>query len=174
MRKITLLAALFFLTPALLNAQTGEEGKIQAKKFAQTFYDWYLKKGTEHSMDDVVLKKKEVLSPTLYQALKADRDAQEKVPGEIVGIDFDPFLGAQDIAQKYVLGEPILKGSTYWISVNGWWNGKKPKKPDVTAEVQCQAAACVFTNFHYDPQGIPENENLLSVLKVLAKDRQKH
>ena len=174
MKKIIYLVSLFFLIPCLVQAQVGEDPKVQAKTFTQTFYNWYLEKGKNRSMDDVLLKKKEVLSPTLYKALKADRDAQAKVPGEIVGLDFDPFLGGQDVAQRYFVADATLKGNTYWFPLYAWWNGEKPKKPELKAEVQCQANGCQFVNFHYDPQGSSENENLLSVLKVLAKDRQKH
>lgn len=147
----------------------------QVVDFTRSFYNWYLEE--ERGVDDVLRQKKEVLSPELYKALKADRDAQKK-SRYIVGLDFDPFLNAQDVASKYEVGAEIAKGGTYWVPVYGWWPGGKGherperhKKPDVTAEVKCQGAVCKFVNFHYDSQDDPTNENLIGVLENLKKDR---
>ena len=38
--------------------------------------------------------------------------AYKKSPEEIVGLDFDPFLNAQDIAERYLVGKIIPKGGT--------------------------------------------------------------
>jgi hypothetical protein len=46
---------------------------------------------------EIVLKSKYAFSPELASKLKEDLAAQEKSPGEIVGLDFDPFLNAQDV-----------------------------------------------------------------------------
>lgn len=138
----------------------------QAEAFTRSFYDWYLEKGKHRSVESVLLHKKAVLSPTLYKMLDEDRAAQAKSPGEIVGLDFDPFLNAQDVAQKYEVGKASLKGKSYWIDLFGLWNGKKSKKPDLLAELEC-STTCVFVNFHYGP-----DRNLISVLNALKKDRK--
>lgn len=116
-------------------------------------------------------KKKYLLSPALYKALKADEDAAAKSPGEIVGLDFDPFYNAQDYADKYVVGNVKQKGAVYLVDVWGLWEGKKRDKPDVVAEVQQVNGKWIFTNMHYGKSNIPENENLLSILRALKKER---
>lgn len=148
------------------------QSTTQADAFTKSFYDWYLQKGKNRTTESVLLHKKEVLSPDLYKLLNADREAQAKSPGELVGLGFDPFLNAQDVAQKYEFGKAVLKGSNYWIDVYGLWNGEKSKKPDLTAEINCSAAACQFVDFHYEEER-PQDRSLIQVLKVLKKEKMK-
>lgn len=148
------------------------QSAAQADAFTKSFYNWYLQKGKNRTTDSVLLHKKEVLSPDLYKLLKADRDTQAKSPGELVGLGFDPFLNAQDVAQKYEFGKAMLKGSYYWVDVYGLWNGEKSKKPDLTAEVSCSATACQFVDFHYEAER-PEDRSLIQELKMLKKRRVK-
>lgn len=163
-----ILLSLILLFPLSVHAQSSVASQsAQAEAFVKSFYNWYLQKGTNRNMDDVLKLKKEALSPELFKLLKADRDAQAKSPGEIVGLDFDPFLNAQDVAQKYEFGKAATKNGSEWIDIYGLWNGKKSKKPDLQAQVQC-AARCVFVNFHYGSD-IPENRDLIKLLKYLRK-----
>jgi hypothetical protein len=69
--------------------------------FVQGFYDWYVPKALDHKIFrawDLALKtKSSVFSPELAQALREDSAAQDKAEkGELVGLDFDPFLNSQD------------------------------------------------------------------------------
>lgn len=112
-------------------------------------------------------------SPDLLKALQEDLAASKKSPDEIVGLDFDPFLDAQDTAEKYVVGEVHQQGDRYRVDVFGFWEGKKNPKPDVVPELAFQNGNWVFMNFHYRESDIPVNENLLSVLQQLKKDREK-
>jgi len=59
------------------------------------------------------------------------------------------------------------------VEVFGFWNGKRAAKPDVVPELAWEKGNWVFTNFHYEKSNIPENENLLSVLKALKKEQAK-
>jgi hypothetical protein len=59
------------------------------------------------------------------KGLKEDLAASKKSPGEIVGLDFDPFLNAQDIAERYLVGKITPKGDHYWVEVFGVWGGRK-------------------------------------------------
>lgn len=124
-------------------------------------------------MDDAVRSRKDAFAPELYNALKADRDAQARSPHELVGLDFDPFLNAQDVPEKYEIGAAAVKGSSSMVPVLFWWGGKRSEKPDVTAEVACKDKACQFINFYYGSAEGPENENLIAALKALTKDRKK-
>jgi hypothetical protein len=109
----------------------------------------------------------------LAKGLEGDLAASKKSPGEIVGLDFDPFLNAQDIAERYLVGNVTSKGDHYWVEVFGVWNGQKNSNPDVVPEVAFENGHWIFTNFHYGKTDIPVNENLVSILEVLQKDRQK-
>ena len=150
-------------------------------EFVQQFYDWYLAKAkaltndpSQESAFEVTLReKKSSFTSALAQALKDDLEASKKSPGEIVGLDFDPFLNGQDTAEKYVAGEVRPKANHYYVDVFGVWEGKKNPKPDVVPELALVDGKWIFTNFHYGKSDIPVNENLISVLQQLKKDRDK-
>jgi hypothetical protein len=100
---VTALVAVLTFSALPVSCQTASEQETQesCRKFVQAFYDWYLSKEAASgnlstpSMDAVLKRKANVLGPELYQRLKADRDAEENCPGEICGLDFDPFLTKQ-------------------------------------------------------------------------------
>jgi hypothetical protein len=105
--------------------------------------------------------------------LKEDLTASKKSREEIVGLDFDPFLNAQDIAERYLVGQITPKGDHYLVEVFGIWGGQKKSNPDVVPELAFENGQWIFMNFHYGKTDIPVNENLLSVLQILKKDRSK-
>ena len=152
--------------------------------FVQQFYNWYL--ATENglvkrnglgsflsALELTLREKRSSFSPELAKGLEEDLAASKKSPAEIVGLDFDPFLNAQDIDERYVVGKITPKGDHYWVEVFGVWNGQKNSNPDVVPELAFENGYWIFTNFHYGKTGIPVNENLISILEVLKKDRQK-
>jgi hypothetical protein len=149
--------------------------------FVQQFYNWYvakvnalMKRNSRESALEVTLReKRSSFSPELVKGLKEDLAASKKSPGEIVGLDFDPFLNAQDIAERYLVGNITPKGDHYWVEVFGVWGGQKNSNPDVVPELAFENSQWIFTNFHYGKTDIPVNENLVSVLQVLKKDRRK-
>ncbi len=77
----------------------------------------------------------------LFRLLKEDAEAQDKVPGEIVGLDFDPILNSQDPSKRYVVGAITRKRDSYWAEVYSIRSGKKNKKRDVVAEVKLKMGA---------------------------------
>jgi hypothetical protein len=147
--------------------------------FVQQFYNWYVAKenalmksnSRESALEVTLREKRSSFSPELVKGLKEDLAASKKSPGEIVGLDFDPFLNAQDIAERYLVGKITPKEDHYWVEVFGVWNGQKNSNPDVVPELVFENGHWIFTNFHYGKTDIPVNENLLSVLEVLKKDR---
>ena len=150
--------------------------------FVQQFYNWYvstvnalMKRNSLESPLEVTLReKRSSFSPELVKGLKEDLAASKKSPEEIVGLDFDPFLNAQDIAERYLVGKITPKGDHYWVEVFGVWNGQKNSNPDVVPELAFEKGHWIFTNFHYGKTDIPVNENLVSVLQILKKDRRKN
>jgi Protein of unknown function (DUF3828) len=149
--------------------------------FVQQFYNWYMatetalmkRNGLGSALEVTLREKRSSLSPELVKGLKEDLAASKKSPAEIVGLDFDPFLNAQDIAERYLVGNVTPKGDHYWVEVFGVWNGQKSSNPDVVPELAFDNGHWIFTNFHYGKTDIPANENLISILEVLKKDRQK-
>lgn len=126
-------------------------------------------------MSDIMKKKGNLFSSDLRTKLLEDAAAQAKVKGEIVGLDFDPFLNTNsDVAKKYVATKVVQKGNSYLVDVHAVTSGKKSATPTVTPAVGFVNGKCVFINFHYGKDAIPENENLISVLKSLANDRKSY
>jgi len=150
-------------------------------QFVQKFYDWYLatenaqmKAGSKESAEEVALREKQSnFSPALVKGLKEDRAAAKKNSGEIVGLDFDPFLNSQESPSRCVVGKVTSKDGHYRVEVFVILEKKKSAKPDVTPELVFEKGHWVFTNFHYGSSSIPANENLVSVLQQLKKDRTK-
>jgi hypothetical protein len=150
-------------------------------KFVQQFYDWYLAKekalvkdqSQESAFEVTLTEKASSFTPELVKALQDDLAASKKSADEVVGLDFDPFLNAQDTAEKYVVGEVHQKEDRYLVDVFGVWEGKKNPKPDVVPELALQNGKWILTNFHYEQTSTPENENLVSILRRLKEDREK-
>jgi hypothetical protein len=150
--------------------------KKVCRQFVQDFYNFYvpLSGDNQPSAEVAIEKRKSSFSPELYKQLKADFDAQAKVSGEIVGLDFDPFLNAQDVQERYIAGNVTERADHFFVDVHGMAGGKKNPKPDVVPELMRKDGKWVFVNFHYGKTSIPVNENLLSVLKALRQDRAKN
>lgn len=183
MKKLKLMAAggMPLLLSAVLSAPALAEIPANSQKscadFVQKFYNWYAPPHSqnepfngEKSTDDALKLKRQFFSNDLYRELKIDSDAASKSPGEIVGLDFDPFLNAQDVAARYVTGKVIPRKNSYRVEVYGYWNGKKNVEPDVVPELEYRNARWVFVNFYYLRKG--QNDNLRNVLKALRKERE--
>ncbi|SRR5216683_1056213 len=164
----------------LLSAQEKKSEPQDAQKscrvFVQQFYDWYVsethKENAMHSWDLALKQKGYAFSPELRRELTEDSDAQAKAGGEIVGLDFDPFLNSQDPDERYVVGAITFKGTSFWVEVHSIQSGTKSKKPVVVPELVSKGGRWLFVNFHYGRTNRPEHENLLSILKSLKERRQ--
>ena len=159
-----------------VRVETEEEKSCRV--FVQGFYDWYFdrlnrqNKGQSDgsSADDVVRLKPELLTARLRQMLKEDRDAASKNADEIVGLDFDPYINAQDWEGKYSVESAAVSGSTCRASVWGADAGKKREMVD--PELESNKGKWVFVNFHYPGSPDARNENLIAMLAGLREDRK--
>lgn len=147
-------------------------------QFVQSFYDWYVvktKQGADvRGMETALKQKKQLFDTSLYKALSDDEAASAKSPGEIVGLDFDPFVSSNgSVADKYVARLAAKKGSLFRVPVFEITNGKISAKPVLEAEVTPKNGGYVFSNFHYRQTDIPENNDLVKVLGALRKSRAK-
>jgi len=167
------LAVAFLICVAATNASSEvrflvakRQEAFTARKFVQSFYDWYVVEveKTHRGPWDVILKPRRTsFSPILLNALHEDALAAAKAKGELVGLDFDPFLNSQDPDKHYFAGKVEMKGSFLLVSVS---SGKPSAKPIVTAKIENHNGQWRFTNFLY-----PDSGNLLGVLKQLKTDR---
>jgi hypothetical protein len=164
------LAVLMLITVPLFAQKTKEPDGL--RNFVQDFYHWYVPialKDNKVPASDIALKERPAaFSAELLKALKEDSEAQANSPGDIVGIDWDPFLNSQDPDKHYEVGRIVQKGETYRANIHGFRSGKKIIKPSAIAEVGRESGRWVFLDF-YSPDG----GSLLAALKTLKADRQK-
>ncbi len=167
-RATVVLIGLLLLSASAASAD--EAGQKRAAAFTQKFYDWYvpilLKPGKTDASDVAIAKRPALFDPPLLKALKEDAEAQAKTPDDIVGLDFDPFVNAQDPDDKYVVGRVTEKDGLYLVEVYGLRKGKREKAVSVVAELKPAKDGFVFVNFSYGADG-----DLVQVLKSLADDR---
>lgn len=167
------LIAIVLALVAIPSAQA--QSALSAKGFVQSFYTWYIPQMTKNvpvPSDQRILKERaSSFSPTLLAMLKEDLAASAKVTDEIVGLDFDPYINGQDTPTRYLAGKVIPKDKCYWVEVFDLSSGKKGKDPAVIPEVKFVKGQWIFTNFHYPKTHIPENENLIRILKALKASR---
>lgn len=178
--KVIFRSGLFFLLAASSSFAQGtpaQDAKKSCQDFVQAFYDWYvpvaLKHGRARPADLALKHKGTAFSRELAQALREDSEAQAKVKGDVVGLDFDPFLNSQDPSERYVVGNITPKGDRYWVEIYSLTSGKKSAKPDVVPELMFKDGRWIFVNFHYGESELPEDENLVSTLKTLRANRQR-
>lgn len=142
-------------------------------RFVKEFYQIYhFPSQNTPNYETVFNKNKNLLSDELRTALEEDLNAQRKVTGENVGLDFDPFLNGQDPAENYKLGQIRLKDKSAWVEMFEVRERKKASKPSFWVETRLQNSKWVISNFHYPNEG-SENSNLHSILKSLKDERQK-
>ena len=147
--------------------------EADAKAFVQKFYDTYMPvvqaEKDAPASNYVVEKMSAVLDPVLLAGLKEDMAAAAAAPeGEEVGLDFDPFLDAQDPADRYEVKSVSKKGTTYLADVYCITEGKRSDKPCVVPELVQDNGKWRFVNFDY-----PEGGDHLAVLKDLKAEREK-
>jgi hypothetical protein len=149
-------------------------------KFVQGFYDWYFdqlnsedgaRKGSPTSEQEVLNRKQPVLALSLRQMLKEDSEAQAH-SDDIVGLDFDPYINAQDWNGKYRVQHVEVKGGTCRATLYSDDAGTQFEMVD--PELKNIDGVWVFVNFHYPNPYKSIDENLISVLKMLQDERQKH
>jgi len=149
------------------------------RQFVQRFYDWYFDRlnaeVTRQSHDptdyDVLNLKPQVFTPELRRMLREDNEAAAKNPGEIVGLDFDPFINAQDWDGKYWVNSVTVKDITCRASV--WGVDSGPKRDIIDPELRFESGKWIFVNFHYPGSTSPADENLIAVLTDLRNERER-
>jgi len=151
--------------------------EASCRAFVQKFYDQYRsfaqKEHKGRACDLAVRARPSLFSPELRRRLEADSAAQARSKEEIVGLDFDPFLNAQDFASRYVVRNVVRHGQGYRAEVYGSNEGKQGTKPDVMPELVRRGSGWMFVSFHYPGADGHPKSDLLSVLRQLREDRRK-
>jgi hypothetical protein len=141
--------------------------------FVQGFFDWYVplakKENREPASNTAIRIKHTLFSKELVLALREDAAAEARASGNIVGLDFDPFLYSQDPSDRYDVGKINRKDDRYWVEVYSTRYGEKADHPDVIAELAYRDSRWMFVNFHYPDSG----EDLMQILKSLRDSRLK-
>jgi hypothetical protein len=176
MKPISLSVYVLLLAQSIADQRGGFPPKTDtesARCFVQSFYDWYVPKGSFKSLgptsDRALRTKSSFFSPKLIEALREDSAAQSRAKGEIVGLDFDPFLNSQDPDAHYSVGKVTHQGSSYIVSVYGVTPGKRPSSLAVIAKLEKHRGKWRFSNFIY-----PNGSDLLAVLHALSLERHHH
>ncbi len=163
---------LCMVTLSDLKAQAPVNEKAEAKAFVQKFYDWYLplynksidgKNRTRPSIA-ALNQRPEYFDEPLRKALIEDGIAQSKAH-EIVGLDYDPFLAAQDIVFSYKLGDIKQVGNKLWIEVS--------VGDHIMVEVMKTGGSWKFTDFIYPAHVKMKQLSLLQELTYLRNSREK-
>lgn len=173
--QLALLLCLIFFTLACRAGARVSTGDVEtdggARAFVQDFYGWYVPKSLEAPTTPpwriVLQERANALEPALSLALKQDIDAQDRVAGEIVGLDFDPFLFSQDPCERYEVVEMKQRGPVYDITIHSFCDGAETPQAIVVAEVAKRGNRYVILNLHY-----PEGKDLLTILKLLRDGRR--
>jgi hypothetical protein len=102
-------------------------------------------------------------APALVEALRRDSVASSRSRDEVVGLDGDPFLNAQDPCERYAVRRVARKGERFLAEVVGAGGCARHTRPDVVVEVARVGRAWRFENFRYvDPP-----DDLLALLRRL-------
>lgn len=155
--------------------ESGQEKSC--REFVQGFYDGYFDQlnrvsnatNAPSTVDGILERKPMILTPQLARLLREDAQAAVRNKGEIVGLDFDPFINAQDWEGKYLVQGVTISGQNCRASV--WGTDSGAKREIVDPELNFINGQWVFVNFHYPGNANPRDENLIDMLMALLNDR---
>jgi Protein of unknown function (DUF3828) len=170
--QILAVCAAFVLLACKVVANDTNAHSDSARRFVQNFYIWYVPavQVTQFAppWKIALVEREDTFDHELALVLKDDIRGQEDVTGEIVGVDFDPFLYSQDPCERYEVGSVSARQGKYFIDVHGVCSGVRNGLPDVVAEVAEQGGRWRIVNLHY-----AKDKNLVSILRLLHDARSK-
>ncbi|HEY9793807.1 MAG TPA: hypothetical protein V6D22_25650 [Candidatus Obscuribacterales bacterium] len=166
-------------TKASADSSKAQSDTESCRKFVQQFYTWYTTgpqpKGKLDKYDITLKYKSAMFTPELMQKLHDDLEAAKRNPGEIVGLDFDPFTNAQDDPGGMTAKKATMKGTNCLVDVYRKDHDAKDPNGDVIPELTQKNGHWLFVNFHYPKASDnPANNDLIAILKNLAADRVKY
>ena len=163
---VVLLLGILLVTPRRSSAQ-GQPTKDDVRVAVQRFYNWYVPfsvNAHERPWMAALQHAGIAFSPELVRALVQDSIAQARSGDELVGLDYDPFLNAQDACEHYTVRSVRQVGARYLVTIGGGGGCDSSSAPRIVAEVTARHDTLVFVNFRDPAQ--PESD-LLSTLRRL-------
>lgn len=156
---------------ALTDRLTTNLSADSARRFTQSFYDWYVPLGeraADKRFDSLLMARGHLFAAPLRTALKEDMDAQQGT-SELVSVigDYDPFLNSQDPCKRYEARESVVSHNGYAVAIYGVCD-RSTAALAVIVDVERNNETWIFTNFH-----IPEQPkfDLLSALAAAKSAR---
>lgn len=149
------------------------EDVAAVRAFARRFYSWYVPAATGKDPKSLLQtsQMRAAVAPDLLARLQSDSEAQGKeASGDLVGLDFDPFLASQDPCDRYDAGRVTRRGPVFAVEIHGAGGCSSHDGPDLVADVSRHEGSWRFVNFHY-PGQVPTD--LLTLLDRLREDRRK-
>jgi len=188
-KYFSLLGIVIFLTTfSKVKAQASTE-KENARVFVQKFYDWYNKlyntdlndykhKYSEGLITYVFKNKQQYFDQSLLNPYNDYDKAEPKDADEIVGLDFDPIMNAQDNGEDYQTGSVKQMGDKYFINIHAGMAGHSrisilKERVIITAEVVKENDLWKFVNFQYPPVNGRKND-LITTLINCKKEAEKY
>ncbi len=107
------------------------------------------------------------LSAELMAALQADREASVANDEEIVGLDFDPFINAQDVCEGFEARAAAARDTTMDVAVYNTCDWGHPLVPDVIYVLQRRGDRWVIADLRYGG-----GQSLLEILAYYAEQRK--
>jgi hypothetical protein len=160
-------------------APPADVSEASARSFVQGFYDWYLgkvlgaskaKSATDFGFIDAVRQRPGWFSPELKRLLEEDIAAASRCKGDIVGLDWDPFLETQDPAPTYTAGKVEKTAKGFRVSVdfhNKTFGGAR--NPAAQADVVFVDGHWLFADFVEEPTDPKERQGLVALLKSFER-----
>ena len=143
-----------------------------AAAFVASFYEWFAKPktagGGDLDWERVLQERPRSLDAPLLAALREDRAAAARNPGELVGLEFVPFTANQDPCEEYETGDATIVADRVRVPVFSVCNGRRLDAPSVSAEVAKREGEWVFTNVIFG-----DGDDLLAMLKRQSEERAK-
>ena len=131
-------------------APSPDQDLSEAQAFVREFYAWYLPAaGTGAGLKQAIVDSAMLFVPDLVRAIEADGEAQARNADEVVGLDGDPFLDAQDFCERYDVGDARRDGADILVDVYARCSGDTTSTPRIAARVRRNGPGWTFVNFHY-------------------------
>lgn len=143
------------IQPQATEAHVLSTDEQSCKVFVQKFYDWYWNQFADkaddpkfdehnlHDYDDALRLKPPVLSPELARLIEKDRQESKAAGGDIVNLDFDPFLNSNGPVGKYVVQRVGVLNGECKANLEGGHGVHE------VAELRRTGSAWMFVNFRY-------------------------
>jgi hypothetical protein len=144
-----------------------------ARAFVQGFYDWYVgkvivasKKGSGYGFIDAVRQRPDWFSPELKRLLEEDVAAASKCKGDVVGLDWDPFLETQENPGTYAVGKVEKTAQGFRVSVDlKDAKARGARNPAAQADVAFVGGHWRFVDFVEEPADPKLKQGLVAILK---------